>query len=275
VASGNGALDETLALTGLRGSAARRASRKALRTYDLLIADSSFTQRWITKRWRRTSEVVYPPVEPFARGRKLNRILHVGRFCPLLHNKRQLEMVRAFRELCNAGLSGWELHLAGSLGPVARDQDYFRRCIAEGNGLPVFFHSNCHIEDLRALYASASIYWHATGLGESVEAHPERFEHFGISVVEAMSAGCVPIVLGEAGPAETVRDGVDGFHWHTPEGLVRRTLEVVQQPAKREAMAREAQERSAAFDSARFSCSVRDFVTRLGAEQSKALPATP
>ena len=43
--------------------------------------------------------------------------------------------------------------------------------------------------------------------GEDAERHPERFEHFGISVVEAMAAGAVPLVFGAAGPGEIVQDG--------------------------------------------------------------------
>ena len=51
------------------------------------------------------------------------------------------------------------------------------------------------------------------------ELHPERFEHFGIAVVEAMAAGAVPVVFAAAGPAEIVRHGVDGFHWKTLDEL--------------------------------------------------------
>ena len=65
------------------------------------------------------------------------------------------------------------------------------------------------------LLAEASLFWHGAGFGEDPEQHPDRFEHFGIAVVEAMAAGAVPIVYDAAGPAEIVRDGVEGRTWRT------------------------------------------------------------
>lgn len=35
---------------------------------------------------------------------------------------------------------------------------------------------------------------------------PEKMEHFGISVVEAINAGAIPIVFDSAGPAEILKD---------------------------------------------------------------------
>ena len=55
------------------------------------------------------------------------------------------------------------------------------------------------------------------------EKKPALFEHFGISIVEAMTAGAVPIVFGAGGPLEIVRHGVDGFHWGTPDDLIEKT----------------------------------------------------
>ncbi len=58
------------------------------------------------------------------------------------------------------------------------------------------FHVDAPGAELADLYARASIFWHAAGLGEDAEDDPNRMEHFGISIVEAMSAGAVPVVLG-------------------------------------------------------------------------------
>jgi glycosyltransferase involved in cell wall biosynthesis len=43
--------------------------------------------------------------------------------------------------------------------------------------------------------------------------HLMKGEHFGITVVEAMSAGCVPIVHDSGGPKEIVQDV--GFLWYS------------------------------------------------------------
>ena len=80
-------------------------------------------------------------------------------------------------------------------------------------------HPNVEYGKLRQLYSQATLYWHATGYGENEAHHPERFEHFGITPVEAMAAGCVPIVLGKGGLPEIVEHDKSGFLWNTLDEL--------------------------------------------------------
>ena len=127
-------------------------------------------------------------------------------------------MVQAFRRLHDSGrVDGWWLHLVGGCSP--EDRAYALAVKREALGLPVHVHLSAPGAVLTDLLGRASIYWHAGGLGEDPETHPDRFEHFGISVVEAMGAGVVPVVFGAAGPAEVVRDGVDGLHFRTLDEL--------------------------------------------------------
>jgi len=100
--------------------------------------------------------------------------------------------------------------------------------------------------------AQSSIYWHGSGFGEDESTHPERFEHFGIAVVEAMAAGAVPVVFGSAGPAEIVRHGVDGFHWRTLDELARHTYTLMTDADRRQAMAKAAVARASEFSLDRF-----------------------
>ena len=51
---------------------------------------------------------------------------------------------------------------------------------------------------LGLLYRDAKIFWHAAGMKSDETIYPELAEHFGISTVEAMSAGCVPVALRRA-----------------------------------------------------------------------------
>ena len=113
---------------------------------------------------------------------------------------------------------------------------------------------------MRRLFAEASIYWHGGGFGEDAERHPERFEHFGITVVEAMAAGAVPVVFAAAGPQEIVEDGVNGFHWRTPDELVARTRQLIDDHELRDRMACAARQRAADFSSERFVAAVRALV---------------
>ncbi|MBL8777995.1 MAG: glycosyltransferase [Acidimicrobiales bacterium] len=196
-------------------------------SYDAVVSNSEFTRRWVQRYWGTDSTVVYPPVTMQARGDKENVILAVGRFfaAEAGHSKKQLEMVEAFRRLVDRGLEGWTLHLVGGCSAV--DRPYLEQVQAAAEGLPIELHVDAPGDELRALYAKASIYWQATGLGEDPERDPDRLEHFGIATVEAMSAGAVPVVIGLAGQIEIVQPGVSGFHFATLDELVERTEAVV------------------------------------------------
>jgi glycosyltransferase involved in cell wall biosynthesis len=82
-----------------------------------------------------------------------------------------------------------------------------------------------------SLYNTASIYWHATGIDADLNINPEKAEHFGISVIEAMAAGCVPIVFAYGGPAEIVDSGLNGYCYRDINELRRITEKVIRQSA--------------------------------------------
>jgi len=128
------------------------------------------------------------------------------------------------------------------------------------NSRAVRFHVDASGAALRDLYWRASVFWHAAGLGEDVERHPHRLEHFGIAAVEAMSAGCVPVVLGRAGQREIVEDGVSGLLFETVGELVARTRQLVGDPELRARLAAGARERAAAFGPDRFAEEARALV---------------
>lgn len=219
-----------------------------LDTYDTLIANSEFTRGWIRRWWDRDATVLYPPVRLHKRGEKAPVILGVGRFFAAKagHSKKQLELVEAFRRLVATGAAdGWSLHLVG--GCSEADRGYLDQVRAAAEGLPVVFHVDAPGSELEELYAEASLFWHATGLGEDPEADPDRMEHFGISIVEAMSAGAVPVVLGEAGPAEIVRPGVSGRHFTDLDDLVAQTVALLGDPGELARLSAGAVERARHF----------------------------
>ncbi len=223
-------------------------NKNFLDSYDTLVANSEFTRGWIRRWWNRDATVLYPPVRLHEPGAKAPIILGVGRFfAPKAgHSKKQLEMVEAFRRLvATDAAEGWSLHLVG--GCSEADQGYLDHVRAAAVGLPVEFHVDAPGGELADLYARASVFWHATGLGEDAEDDPNRMEHFGISIVEAMSAGAVPVVLGRAGPAEIVASGVSGRHFSDLDDLVSQTVGLIEDPAERARLSAGAVERAQYF----------------------------
>ncbi len=215
------------------------------------MANSSFTAGWVDRWWGRDATVLEPPVQLRRPGPKEPVILSVGRFFAAGrgHAKKQIEMVEAFRRLGTAA-EGWELHLAGGCSP--EDHSYLQAVRVAAAGLPVHLHVDLSGAELDALYARASFYWHATGLDEDLDADPVRAEHFGITTVEAMSAGAVPIVIDAGGQPEIVRDGVDGLLFTDLAGLVDRTRALLADPDRRAELSRAARQRAARYGLASF-----------------------
>lgn len=223
-------------------------------TYDAIWAISKFTQTWIKRYWNRPSTILYPPIEAdqFRVLPKRKRILSVGRFFEGSHNKKHRDMVAAFRRMVQAGLTDWELHLAGGVSTREADVEYLNAVRADGHGLPVFVHANIAYKGLLDLYGTSAIYWHASGLGEDEVKEPIKFEHFGITSVEAMAAGCVPVVINNGGLREIVQHGRNGFLWGTPRELEEYTFELVHNSALRQRLATAAVQSSREYDKIHF-----------------------
>ncbi|MBY0454574.1 MAG: glycosyltransferase [Burkholderiaceae bacterium] len=176
------------------------------------------------------SAVLAPPASlGVAVAPKRQQVVSVGRFFVGGHSKRHDFMIEAFKKL-HARNPDTTLHLAGSLSAEPRHMAHYEKLVAQAAGLPVQFHVNASQETIAALYADSSVYWHAAGVGVDELVEPHRCEHFGISVVEAMSAGCVPMVFRLGGPAATVQHKVSGYIYSTPEELVDWTAQVLGQP---------------------------------------------
>jgi glycosyltransferase involved in cell wall biosynthesis len=256
--NGRGAIDQAA-----YSAMMRRQAQSSVGAYDRLLANSRYTADWISRRWALRSQVLYPPVDTtsFTPQTKQPFILSVGRFFAGAHNKKHLQMIEAFRAMVDAGLRGWEYHLAGGCDESMPEQRaYLARVRAAAAGYPIVIHANLPFAELRALYGAASIFWHATGLGEDEATNPESFEHFGISTVEAMAAGCVPVVIGKAGQIEIVDDGRSGFLWQTLPELQARTAGLIADPELLTRMSQAARQRSHAFETTRFEREVRALV---------------
>lgn len=247
-----------------RGFERRVVDDTWISSYTDFLANSEYTAKWTTEIWGVPSRVVYPAVRPVVDADwscKTSTIATLGRFFDPIHGhgKKQRDLVDGFVLLDEAGRSRvgdeqWRFVLVG--GADAANREYALSVKRAALARPIDVHINRPRSVVEDALAGASIYWHGTGYGEEVSKHPERFEHFGIAVVEAMLAGCVPVVFGEAGPAEIVRHGVDGFHWHTLEQLAEFTSVLMSDPAKRRQMADSAVTRGREYSLDRFRASI-------------------
>jgi glycosyltransferase involved in cell wall biosynthesis len=193
--------------------------------YQKIICNSSFTQRTIDERVGRNANVIYPPVDVdcFRVGKKEKVILSVGRFSSFFQTKKQEILIDIFTEGVKRGLlRDWKLILAGGL--LESDQEYVKLLKKKSNGLAIEFLPNISFDALRDLYAKATFYWHAAGFGES---DPTLMEHFGITTVESMASGCIPIVYNAGGQPEIVVHGKNGYVWDTKDECLKYTIDVI------------------------------------------------
>ena len=109
-------------------------------------------------------------------------------------------------------------------------------------------------------YTAAKIFVHAAGFGDPDD-RPELAEHFGIATVEAMAAGCVPIVVNKGGQPEIVQHGTSGFVWNTLDELKGFTRMLMNDPELCARMSRAARQRAQRFSQAAF---LREMSRRAG-----------
>ena len=202
--------------------------------------NSEFTKSHIDKEFGINSLVIYPPVDVKAKNmKKENIILNVGRFRVrdvttsvngaaqgIGDFKKQGLMLDVFKNMIKKGPAGWKLVFAVSV--KKHEEGIFKKFKESAKGVPVEFVVNKNNDELWDIYSKAKIYWHASGFGEDLNNHPEFAEHFGISTVEAMGAGCVPVVIKAGGQKEIVTSGKDGFLWETLDEFKSMTLNLMQ-----------------------------------------------
>ncbi len=241
-------------------------SANVLNSYHVICANSEFTRKWIKQYWDRDSQILYPPVEidAFQPADKRNIILAVGRIFAGSHNKKHLPMIEAFKRMTRAGLLGWEFHIVGSVPPEAVHQDYLKRIRSAAQGFPIQVHTDVPFDQLQALYSAARIYWHASGYGEDEQHDPIKFEHFGITTVEAMAAGAVPVVIGKAGQLEVVEHDRSGLHWQTLDELIGYTQQLIADKSMWQRLSDGARERSRSFGREAFDRRVEELLVELG-----------
>jgi len=189
-----------------------------------VIVNSQFTKKVIDSEYRLNSVVLYPPVAPIkGSSQKEKIILSVGRFEPSLNAKKQDILIEAMR-LLTKDLPDWKLVLAGG----SSSDDWLNTLRQKATGLPVIFYPNATHDELSDLYSRSQIYWHAAGYKIDEVKNPELTEHFGISTVEAVSAGCIPLVVPYGGQREIVKSEV--LHWQAIQELVTKTKAVIADP---------------------------------------------
>lgn len=190
----------------------KNVNSEFLSSYKFLY-NSDYTKNWSNKYWgQHNGEIIYPigtikNLNNFADNKKEKIILSIGRFFKYGHSKNQHIIAEAFRKMIelHPDLKDWKLVLIGSLNKKSKDDtEYLKNIENILDGLNGEIIIDAKRDVLDKYCQKSSIYVHASGAGIDEQKFPEKLEHFGITIVEAIIGGCFPIVYKYGGPAELI-----------------------------------------------------------------------
>ncbi len=190
--------------------------------------NSEFTQRWAKRYWGAHDGIVIHPVigcrTPKSIGEEKKKlILSIGRFNYQGHCKNQHFLIQAFYQAKESGELGsdWHLTIAGSVNQAEPTSvAHYEDCVALVRDESATVIPNAERSNIITLYNEAFAYVHGTGMDIDVEQNPEQCEHFGISVFDAITHGCIPIVHDSGGAKDILSFATNGMAFQGMKDLV-------------------------------------------------------
>ena len=166
---------------------------------DVLLCNSEFTKEAIMRKWGRKAEVIYPPVdvEDFHPAPKEDFVVTVGRFVRTKNYESIVEVAKLMPQ--------FKFIIMGR----RQKYDAYYQKIKKSKPDNLILVPDAPRTEMLSILSKAKIYLHTM-----VD------EHFGISVVEAMAAGCIPIVHNSGGTKEAI--GSFGYTYNTVDECVDR-----------------------------------------------------
>ena len=182
------------------------------------ITNSEFTKYWIGQFWSKKAIVINPPLLDSSEfSTKEDVFISIGRFNSGLRSKNQHLILKAFIKTFEKNQHNYKLIFLG----FVQDKKYLDELIKTADGYPVEFYTNISHNEKKHLLSSSKFYIHACGYNVNVNTNPEHVEHFGISIIESLSAGTIPLVLPIGGPKEIIENDFNGLYWNTTDDLVK------------------------------------------------------
>jgi glycosyltransferase involved in cell wall biosynthesis len=188
-----------------------------------VLTNSEFSRRAIFKMYGVNSSVVYPPVETVlfqkaafaSKSPRQDDILVISRF----HRSKKIENAIHLAKLLKGKTACRRMVIVGNVSPDGLEYYNFLRKLTKDYGLDGFvrFEPSASFSRLIELMRASKVYL-----------HPLPGEPFGISTVESMSAGLIPVVPDIGGHTEFVPPR---YQFHTFEQGVGAVIAALDAPS--------------------------------------------
>jgi len=221
----------------------RKFYRRKLDAVDFFIANSNFTKEVIQERWGKKAVVIYPPCSTSAfcsSNRKEDKVVSIGRILP---EKRFELLFEAARKLPHVKFE--------IIGGLTEEYVGYYRKLFSSKPKNVSLVADAPFKILREELASSKVYMHCM-----------KNEHFGISIVEAMASGCIPIVHNSGGAKEIVDEDV-GYRWNEVDEAVEQIQTVLEDDNVREEKSTNAIKSSKLFSAPIFEKKIKEMVRQI------------
>ena len=220
----------------------------------IVIANSKFTMSRVLSYLKLKSYVVYPPVNvtPYLslaciNDHKEDIVVTVGRFSPIKNYEAILKVAQKLPEIT--------FYIIGGTNSK-RSLQYYNKIKRLSDGIDnLKLLSNCDLNDKISILQRAKIYLHAM-----------INEHFGISIVEAMAAGLVPIVHKSGGPWLDIlasQNGKYGFSYRSLNEAVKLINNLVTNNVLLQKISKKAVERAKFFSADKYRVRFRKIINSI------------
>jgi glycosyltransferase involved in cell wall biosynthesis len=219
----------------------------------ILLTNSAFTRQVVKRYLKRDATVLYPPVDvkkyASSNVKRENCIVTISKFTPKRHLNRIPLIAKKMRSAKFYVIGGADKY---SEDTIKQLRGTIRKCGVENNVILLPNASRCQLMEI---LTHAKAYLHVM---------PD--EHFGISIVEAMASGCVPIVHRSGGPWIDLlgqQQGKTGFSYSSVLEAADLLDLVISDDRLRSRVSFEAQRRSLNYDRSIFQQKLISIVNKL------------
>jgi hypothetical protein len=151
-------------------------------------------------------------------------------------------------------LQGWSLHMVVRtvLNPEDKVISKIKKIKEMFGKYPIYLYVNLNNDALLKMYALSKIYWNVGNPGRSQGPALSGLRGTGVSIIEAMNAQCVPVVIAGGIRNEIIADSAAGVMAPTIDELFSNTVYLQQSPDLLKQACDNAYKRSLYFSKERF-----------------------